>query len=100
MLMRASTLSIAHETAGAARTRHSLRPLIDEGHVMAKTRAHSCRENANTYPTAVIPGRALLARARNPYSRWWLWIPGLRQAAHPGMTREERCSCRRLACGF
>src|SRR5690349_1199777 len=21
------------------------------------------------------------ARARNPYSRWWLWIPGLR-AAH------------------
>jgi threonine dehydrogenase-like Zn-dependent dehydrogenase len=22
----------------------------------------------------VIPGRAPLARARNPYSRWWLWI--------------------------
>src|SRR5882672_10330259 len=26
------------------------------------------------------------ARARNPYSRWWLWIPGLRLTAHPGMT--------------
>src|SRR5665213_2817102 len=27
--------------------------------------------------TTVIPGRAV-ARARNPYSRWWLWIPGPR----------------------
>ena len=26
--------------------------------------------------SAVIPGRAKIARARNPYSRWWLWIPG------------------------
>src|SRR5258708_2161853 len=26
------------------------------------------------------------ARARNPYSRSGLWIPGLRQVAHPGMT--------------
>ena len=33
----------------------------------------------------VIPGRAL-ARARNPYSLQGLWIPGLRQEAHPGMT--------------
>src|SRR5262249_44173519 len=24
--------------------------------------------------------------SENPYSRWWLWIPGLRLAAHPGMT--------------
>src|SRR3977135_3811912 len=23
--------------------------------------------------------------SENPYSRSWLWIPGLRQAAHPGM---------------
>jgi hypothetical protein len=45
------------------------------------------RGNANTYFTAVIPGRAsFFGRARNPHSRWWLWIPGLRQAAHPGMT--------------
>src|SRR5205085_1387106 len=27
------------------------------------------------------------AQARNPYSRWWLWIPGSRQEARPGMTR-------------
>src|SRR5258708_39274364 len=27
----------------------------------------------------------LLAQARNPYSRWWLWIPGSR-FARPGMT--------------
>src|SRR5258708_994086 len=26
----------------------------------------------------VIPGHASLAWARNPYSRWWLWIPGSR----------------------
>jgi hypothetical protein len=31
-------------------------------------------------------GARFLARARNPYSRWWLWIPGLRQEAHPEMT--------------
>jgi hypothetical protein len=31
MLMRALSVHIAHETAGAARTRHSLRPLISEG---------------------------------------------------------------------
>src|SRR5438067_8125334 len=35
-------------------------------------------------------GARLLARARNPYSRSWLWIPGLRQEAHPGMTRMDR----------
>src|SRR5882672_2788107 len=27
-----------------------------------------------------------LAQARNPYSRSWLWIPGSRQVARPGMT--------------
>src|SRR6267154_4687702 len=31
MLMRALSVHIAHETAGAARIRHSLRPLISEG---------------------------------------------------------------------
>lgn len=36
-------------------------------------------------PSVVIPGRALLARARTPYFRWWLWIPGSR-FARPGMT--------------
>jgi len=27
-------------------------------------------------PTTVIPGRAFLARTRNPWSAPWLWIPG------------------------
>ena len=31
----------------------------------------------------VIPGRAILARARNPCSRWWLWIPGSTLARSP-----------------
>ena len=31
MLMRALSVHIAHETSGAARTRHSLRPLTIEG---------------------------------------------------------------------
>jgi hypothetical protein len=44
------------------------------------------------------------ARARNPYSRWWLWIPGLppqvgncRPKAHPGMTMEKAKSIARRA---
>src|ERR1700687_534948 len=35
--------------------------------------------------TLVIPGRAK-ARARNPYSRSWLWIPGAALTGCPGMT--------------
>jgi hypothetical protein len=26
------------------------------------------------------------AQARNPYSRWWLWIPGSLVSLAPGMT--------------
>src|SRR6185312_17419105 len=38
-------------------------------------------------------GMRLLAQARNPYSRSWLWIPGaLRFASRPGMTA-VRCEC-------
>jgi hypothetical protein len=36
MLVRAPTLSFAHETAGAARTRHSLRPPVFEGEPYAR----------------------------------------------------------------
>src|SRR3954452_15078830 len=41
-------------------------------------------------PTSIIrySGMRHLAQARNPYSRSWLWIPGLRYA-HPGMTEER-----------
>src|SRR5882757_3123135 len=43
---------------------------------------------------------ARAARTRNPYSRSWLWIPGLRPVAHPGMTRRlllRRALDKRLA---
>src|SRR6266700_1047634 len=41
MLMRALFVHIAHEIAGAARIRHSLRPLTIEGEEISyKTRAH------------------------------------------------------------
>src|SRR5260370_34171807 len=36
----------------------------------------------------VIPGRCLLGGARNPYSRWWLWIPGSTLTRRPGMTAD------------
>jgi hypothetical protein len=56
MLVRALPLSIAHETAGAARTRHSLRPLIVEGHdFQQNSDAFAPRECEVTF---VIPGRA------------------------------------------
>jgi len=38
--------SFAYETAGAARTRHSLCPLFSEGHVVAATAADFRREAA------------------------------------------------------
>ena len=43
-------LPIAHETAGAARIRHSLLPHFFEGDNEMKTSGRSCRENANLYP--------------------------------------------------
>jgi hypothetical protein len=39
-------VQIAHEIAGAARIRHSLRPLIFEGETTLKTSGASRRENA------------------------------------------------------
>src|SRR4051794_1589128 len=54
MLMRATTTTIAHETSGAARIRHSLRPLISRGRENnLHTSGASCRENADAY-SAVI----------------------------------------------
>src|SRR5664279_4770731 len=44
--------------------------------------------------TFVIPGRERSERARNPYSLQGLWIPGLRQVAHPGMTSDIALSAR------
>ena len=41
--------SFAHETAGAARTRSSLRPLFEEGANEMQTSGELRRENANVY---------------------------------------------------
>src|SRR3954453_19847017 len=62
---------VAHETAGAARIRHSLRPLNTEGETICKTSGKSCRENAKlrlaagqTANTAVVPGLTSDAQLR------------------------------------
>src|SRR5579871_1683789 len=46
MLVCAFFLLIAHGTVGAARTRHSLRPLNSEGDAIRKTSRRICGENA------------------------------------------------------
>jgi hypothetical protein len=50
MLVCVSSHNFAHETAGAARTRHSLLPSFLKGQIFGKTSGKSCRENADTYP--------------------------------------------------
>ena len=44
---------IARETAGAASTRSSLRPLIRRGQTKMQTSGESCRENAKSYSVVV-----------------------------------------------
>src|ERR1700737_3601853 len=96
MLVFVSFVQLAHETAGAARTRSSLRPLNSEGrNEIAKPGRIVPREGGGVCHTLRRHSGARAARAtmcnctsENPYSRSWLWIPGLRQVAHPGMTGE------------
>ena len=71
---------------------------------MARTRAHSCREKANSHLTAVIPGREAKRREPGIHPTAIIaaqWIPGSRGACHraalcadpvarPGMTRVVR----------
>ena len=47
MLVYASSHNFAHETAGAASTRHSLRPLFSLGEMICKTRAHRAARTRN-----------------------------------------------------
>ena len=54
MLVCISFVHVAHETAGAARIRHSLRPLIGEGESYLQTSGATRRENAATYPTVIV----------------------------------------------
>jgi hypothetical protein len=62
--MRALSVHIAHEIAGAARIRHSLRPLISRGREnYLQTSGASCRENAKVHPLS------LRAQRSNPSRR-------------------------------
>jgi hypothetical protein len=55
MLMRALFVHIAHEIAGAARIRHSLRPLISRGRENnLHTSGAMRRENAASYSTVIV----------------------------------------------
>jgi hypothetical protein len=46
---------LAHETAGAARTRHSLLPLfLRRDNEFGKARAKPCREIADAHPSHVV----------------------------------------------
>jgi hypothetical protein len=51
-------MHIARETAGAARTRSSLRPLYFEGKVSSKTPGASRREKAKLYPVVIARSEA------------------------------------------
>src|SRR6266567_2222592 len=68
MLVRATNYFIAHGTSGAARIRHSLRPLIGEGERYTQTSGAVRRESANPY----LP--SLRAQRSNPFflsvARW------------------------------
>jgi hypothetical protein len=61
--MRALSVHIAHEIAGAARIRHSLRPLSFEGEEYLQTSGAMRRENAKVYPPS------LRAQQSNPSRR-------------------------------
>jgi len=65
MLMRALSVHIAHETAGAARIRHSLRPLTTEGEELpANLGRNASREGEDVFFRH--SGMRHLAQARNP----------------------------------
>jgi hypothetical protein len=63
MLMRALFVHIAHEIAGAARIRHSLRPLISRGRENnLHTSGAMRRENAATYSTVIARDLSAVAQ--------------------------------------
>src|SRR3954470_11186431 len=64
MLMCMFLVHVAHETAGAARIRHSLRPLNSEGETIWKTSGALRRENAKVCPPSL---RGALATKQSIY---------------------------------
>jgi hypothetical protein len=53
MLVCAKVHILAHETAGAARTRHSLRPLFREGNEFGNSSGKPCREIVDPYSLVI-----------------------------------------------
>src|SRR4029079_18172134 len=63
MLMCALFLPIAHETAGAARIRHSLRPLFGEGdELQANLGRNATRQRDTVYAVIACDKRVALAQ--------------------------------------
>ena len=52
--MRALSVHTAHETSGAARIRHPLRPLISEGESYLQTSGAMRREIAKSYSVVIV----------------------------------------------
>jgi hypothetical protein len=76
MLVRALLVHIAHETAGAARIRHSLRPLNSEGkEISGKPRAQIASRDRETV-FFVIASAAKQSMA--PHEERKEWIASLR----------------------
>ena len=79
MLMCAFLTTIAHETAGAARTRHSLRPLIGEGDTFkAKLARNARREREGVFSS--FRDAPLGAGPESIAQQSW-WINGFRACA-------------------
>jgi hypothetical protein len=66
MLMRALSVHIAHETAGAARIRHSLRPLTTEGEEFPANLGRNASRKCEGVSIFLRHSGACEARARNP----------------------------------
>src|SRR5204863_24952 len=51
----------------------------------------TARRTADPRHSGAREARAMMCNctSENPYPRSWLWIPGLRQEAHPGMTDRD-----------
>jgi len=94
---RSSTLA----QGNAGRAADIGREMLPLGHKLAVVPAHALRDahiSGTTILSAVIPGRRASGEPGIHNPRLWLWIPGLRLAAHPGMTAErvvvpEICAC-------
>jgi hypothetical protein len=97
--LRHSGSRLAHETAGGARTRHSLRHLLEEGQTNLQSSRETRREiagarysgrRAAASPESITTGHRWFKESRCPARKattvTGAWIPGPRQEALPGMT--------------